>query len=126
MGNVTGRHALEQLGEDAVGILKALHELHLALPIVALLVLPRAQLAAAEVVDEVHLQPDMHALSVLYVVPTACQDACQFDLSDDTTCHPVPMPPGLVQRVGFLHQFVREQIAPRKACEGCRACALSF
>lgn len=55
VGNVARRHALEQLGEDAVGVLEALHKLGLALPVVALLVLPRAQLAAAEVVNEVHL-----------------------------------------------------------------------
>ena len=63
VGDVTGRHALEQLAKDGVGILEALHKLGLALLVITLLVLPRAQLAAAEVVDEVHLRAIQIALT---------------------------------------------------------------
>lgn len=54
--DVARGHALEELGEDAVGVLKALLVLRLANAVVAVLVLLRAQLAPAEVVDEVHLR----------------------------------------------------------------------
>lgn len=65
--NVTGRHPLEQLGEEAVCILKALHKLRLTLCVVTLLVLLSAQLAPAEVVNEVDLHSQEHA----YVTKTS-------------------------------------------------------
>lgn len=57
VGDVARGHALEQLGEDGVGVLEALGVFGLADAVVALLVLLRAQLAAAEVVNEVDLRP---------------------------------------------------------------------
>ena len=60
--DVARGHALEELGEDAVGVLEALLVLRLAHAVVAVLVLLRAQLAPAEVVDEVHLRSSRRAL----------------------------------------------------------------
>ena len=56
VGDVARGHALEKLGEDSIGVLEALGVLSLAHLVVALLVLLRAQLAPAEVVDEVDLR----------------------------------------------------------------------
>ena len=55
MVDVARGHALEELAEDLVSVLKALRVLSLAHAVVAVLVLLRAQLAPAEMVDEVHL-----------------------------------------------------------------------
>ena len=56
VGDFTRGHAFQELRKDPIGILKAFGVLGLAHAVVALLVLLRAQLAPAEVVDEVHLR----------------------------------------------------------------------
>lgn len=58
--DVAGGFARQHLHHDAVGVFEALDELRLALPVVLILVLLRAQLAAAEVVNEMYLHIGNH------------------------------------------------------------------
>ena len=71
MVDVARGHALEELGEDAIGVLEALLVFCLAHAVVAVLVLLRAQLAPAEMVDEVHLCRIRRTPSVVGLQPTA-------------------------------------------------------